>query len=108
MMEPLMTNHRVMMWLSMIPADELTNKKDRMTYVASTFIVTAITSCSLCSSILSVLFYLPIDFETCVYAIFQVAAEAAVLNLIVIALFKRHRIASIFAKLAEIFNASEF
>lgn len=105
-MKPLVTNRLVMMWLSMCPVDESTSAKKRKIYIAFTFIVTTITSCSLTSSILSVLFYLSIDFETSVYAVFQVAAEAAVLNLMIISLFKRHDIASIFTKLSEIYDAS--
>lgn len=105
-MEPWLTNRRVMTWLSMIPVDESTSKKERIRYVAFTAIVATITSCSLCTSFLLVLFYLPIDFETCVYAIFQVAAEANVLSLLIVALVRRHHIASVFAKLSEIHSAS--
>lgn len=106
-MEPWLTNRRVMTWLSMSPVDVSTSKKQRMIYIAFTLVVTAITSCSLTSSFLSVLYYRSIDFETCVYAIFQVAAEAAVLNLIVIALYKRNRITLFCTNLSGIYNASK-
>lgn len=100
-MEPLVTNRRVMTWLYMCPADESTSKKKRMLSVAFIFFMTTIT---LCSSILSVIFivnYLSID------AVYQVSAEAAVSNVIIVAIFMRQRIKAIFTQLSEIYTVSK-
>lgn len=104
-MEPLATNRRVMMWFCMCPADESTSKKERMFHVAFIFIVATITLCALISSVVSVIVYMSTDFESSLYAVFQVAAEASAANLIIVAFFMRDRIKAIFTKLSDIYAA---
>lgn len=106
-MKPLATDRHVMMWLCMFPADESTSKTKRMLYIAFTFIVTTISLYTLYSSVVFIINYLLIDFERCLYAVFQIAAEAAMLNLVFVALFNRYRIATIFIQLSEIYTASK-
>lgn len=106
-MKPLTTNHQVMIWLCMCPADESASKKKRMIYVAFTFIVIAITVLCLLSCIVFIVKYLATDLESCLYVVFQVFAQTSILNEILVGLFMRHQIGAIFTKLSRIYIASK-
>lgn len=106
-MQPLATSQQVMTWLCMCPAEESTSKKRRLCYVAFSIIVSIITFAALLTSIVFFIKYLSIDFEAALYTIFQIAAESAVLNLIIVALINRQRIAAIFTELTKLYASSK-
>lgn len=107
-MEPLVTSRRVMTWLCTHPADAATSKKERILYVVCTLASGTTTFLALLAGVAFIVLYLPVDLEICLYAVFQVASQIAVLNAMIIAVFNQQRIATIFTKLSQIYAASEW
>lgn len=106
-MEPLATSRRVMTWLCMYPADVNTSKMTRILYAVCTFTSGTLIFLSFVASVAFIVRYLSVDLEGCLYAVFQVASQIAVLNAMIVAVFNQNRIAMIFTKLSHIYAASE-
>lgn len=105
-MKPLLTSQQVLTWLCMCATDDSTSKPKRMCYAAFTLIVGTIISAALLVSIGFIIKNFSTDFAGCLYAVFQVAAHIAILNLIIVGLINRNRIADLFAELSKLYNAS--
>lgn len=106
-MKPLPTSQQVMEWLSMSPADDSTSKKVRLYHAALTLFAGILNFVFLLSDLALVTTNLTIDIEKCLYAVFQVGAHTSMLNLIIVGLINRNRVAAIFTKLAKLYNASK-
>lgn len=105
-MKPLATSHQVMTWLSMCPPDKSTSKIKRMCYIGCTLIVGVIPFIGLLASIAFFVEFMAADVENSLYAIFQVAAELSMLNVIIVGVINRHHIANIFTELSKIYTKS--
>lgn len=105
-MKPLATNQRWLIWFCMCSAAESTSKKRQLFYVLFTFVMSAFILAGLVSSILFFVKFISVDFKSCLYAVFQIAASVAVINLMIVGLMNRNQIANIFTKLSDIYAAS--
>lgn len=106
-MIPLATNRQVMTWLCMHPADASDSKRKRMYYILFTTAVCASGLSALVSSVVFITQFISVDFAACLYAVYQVAAESAIFNAIIVAFIKRHQIVDLFTKLTEIYVTGE-
>lgn len=105
-MKPLVTNKNVLTWLCILPAQEQTNKRMKLIYIAFTFTLSITCFCGLASSLAFMMEYLSTNLENCLYALFQVAADASAFYMVMVALFLRHKMAALFDNLSEIYNKS--
>lgn len=107
-MTPLKTNQRVMIWLCMCQSAEInSDTKTILLRYAFTLIVFTFMLVSLIVSLAYFVKFISINFEECLYALFQVAANFSMLNVMIVALSYRRRITDIFTKLSEIYVASK-
>lgn len=106
-MEPLPTSQKVMTWLCMCPADKSTSIKKLIHYAGYTSVTVIMSLGGLLAGIGYIVKFAKTDFGSSLYAVVQVAGYLALLNLIIFGLINRHRIASIFTELSNIYNSSK-
>lgn len=96
-MEPFSTVRQVMVWHCMRPADESMSKRKRMYYAAFTLFEIIVVLIGTLATGTFFLRYLSL------YALFQLVAELEIINLLIVGLIHRHRIAAIFTELEKIY-----
>jgi len=106
-MKILVANHRVLMWLSLCPADESSSIKTKLLYsfVGLSLFIT-IVSFLVCSG---VFFFkiIMIDLEEGLYAFAQIVAISSTTYMTITAFLLRDQINSIFKSLSTIYDESK-
>lgn len=106
-MEPLITNHRVSIWLCICPADENTSKLKKILHrMFSGFCVISM----ICTFIASLIFALKntsAKIEESLFAMLQIVTISAMIYMLVVASILRRKIANIFKSLSDICRASK-
>lgn len=103
----LATNHRLLVWLCVCPPDESTNCGRRPLRFIFPFTVCTFICCTMLSSVAFIVKFISTDFEACLYGLFQIAANTAIWNVIIVAVIHRQRIGAIVTKLSDIYVASK-
>lgn len=104
---PLKTNQQVFTWLCVCPPDKSASNLQKKMHFALILTVAAIIFSTLVSSFTFFLKYISVDFEACLYGLFQVAAKMSALNVVVAGLIYRRHITDIFKDLSKIYAASK-
>lgn len=107
MEEPLATIRKVLKWLCILPAREATSKHKKLIYIVFSVSILTISICGFTSSLIFIVKYFSTNLEDCLYALFQVSGNISNLYMVLIAFILRHRIAALFERLWEIYDASK-
>lgn len=103
-MKPLITNQRVLQWLNVCPADKISNRKEKLKYIAFSLIVVMCIMGFLLSSVVFFVKMVSIDLERSLFGLFQTAGALPVVNIIIGAYILRHRIRTLFTSLSNIYK----
>lgn len=104
---PLSTNHRVLIWLCACPAPDSTNKwKNRAHIALTTALFVAVIGCMIASTIFF-MEYVSKDLEDALNAMFPIAAATGLIYMIIASIILRYRIEGIFEGLKRIYKASK-
>lgn len=106
-MNPLVMNRRVLTWLCVLPLDEVTTRKEKLTYIALSIGVILTIFSGLIGSVIFFLKFVSTDLEESLYALFQISALFSTANAIVVTAFTRHRIPAMFVNLMGIYEECE-
>lgn len=107
-MEPLVTVRRLMMWISMCPADKSATPQQKWAYKCFTWAVLLFNVIGLIAPLAFCLKYFSVDFNGATFAFMIVIAEFGVIYFLIVAIQMRHQIESIFKNLTIIYNNREF
>lgn len=106
-MKPLVTNHRVLTWLSLCSADENTSKREKRCYILFAAINYFIFIFFLACSIAYFFTFIQTDLEKSLGSLFQIAACSGIIYMLIVIFFLRHKISAIFIKLSDVYKASK-
>lgn len=103
-MEPLMTNKKVLMWLSVYPFADGASKWKKKLSILLAFYVFISQICSVVASVAFFLKFMSTDLERSLYAIFQVFACSSAAYGVGFAVVMSHEITNTIDKLSEIYK----
>lgn len=103
-MKPFVTNKRVLQWLCVYPLDENSNKLMKLACVVFALCVFISQLAAVISSAVFFLTFMSTDLELALFALFQVAACAAVTYVAVIAFVMRKEITTTIDQLSGIYS----
>lgn len=106
-MNPLATNQRVLTWLCICPFDRDTRIWQKTLCVILTLFLFTFIFSLLVSSIVFFVQNVSIDFESCLYAVFQIAGISGLIDEWSVAFILRKRVHLLFGSLAKIYEESE-
>lgn len=107
-MEPLVTNRRCLIWLSICPPDESTSRWQKMTYII--FVMTVLTAliCAVAAYLAFCWKFASIDLGRTMFAFMFVIFEfVAIYMALVGIILLRHKIGAIFDSLSTIYKESK-
>lgn len=98
------TNHKLMTLLSMIPLKPTDSREKRLSCFAFTFLngISVVNNIITCSAV--IIKFMSIKLEIALFAVFEVAANVGMFNVMIVGFFNRQRIAGIFTSLANIYK----
>lgn len=99
------TNYKLMTWLSMIPLKPTDSTKKRLFCFAFTFLngISVVNNIISCTAV--IVKYISIKLEIALFAVFEVAANVGMFNVMMVGFFYRQRIARIYTSLSDIYVA---
>lgn len=107
-MIPLVTIYRSLIWLSIHPADESSNKWQKITYIVFAASVLAIQILIFVASLVFCWIFLSIDLEKCMFAFMIVAGDFGSIYMMIVAItLMRPKIDAFFKDLSTIYNTSK-
>lgn len=106
-MIPLLTNQRVLTWLSIFPVPKDASKWKLFAYKVISMALFIPLLINLLGSVAFIHKYILIDLEKCLFVLFQVALGGAMIYSMVAALIQRRQIIFIFKNLDKIYKESK-
>lgn len=107
-MQPLATTRRVLTWLSICPADESCNERQKKAYVAHTLAVLFLNLIGFIGCLALCLKNVSIDFDDGMFALSGSITEFGVIYFLIAANLMRHQIDNIFTSLSTIYKSRKF
>lgn len=99
-MEPLVTNRRCLIWISVCPADESSNRWQKLAYVIFSLIILAMLLFGITASAVFCWKFVSIDLGRSVFSFVVVAAEFTAIYLALVGMILlRHKIGAVFDNL---------
>lgn len=105
-MQPLPTTHRVLIWLSMCPADEFATCTQKVLYLANTLFVLIVNTSSFFACLRYCIKNTSIDFDSSTFAFMVAIGEFGLIYSMIALIQMRHRIDDTFTSLTTIYNCS--
>lgn len=106
-MEPLATTRRMLTWLCMCPADELSTLRQKLPYVAHTSAILLIHLVSFVASVVFCVKHIKNDFNGATFAFMICIGEVGLVYSLIVGIFMCHQIGDIFTHLSTIYKSSE-
>lgn len=101
-MKPLATNQRLLTWLYLCPATELSDKKTKFARIARILLILSSNLIVIASSVTFVVKFSSIDLAGCLYSLSQLTFCASVTYAIITTFFLRHKLSHLFKSISNI------